>query len=488
MISKQTFAIMLSIFFVAPGCLDSFQDDLDPNSFWGDNCEVVIDDICKSGPAPDFNLIDQYNNSVNMSQFKGKIVIITFVYTHCPDVCPAVTFQMKKIAEELGSDFGESVVFLTMTVDPERDTPERLHTFASNYNASWQFITSDAQYPVGAMASVWHDYGIFVDIDEDACSGNGHYMDMDNNTDTPDECHCNVGFTVNPYNVDECIEDPDYDKSNITFEEGSLESDIIKALDLWSTGIPTDEQAMAGIDVLISQIFGPDWKFSDMNNTMHSSSDYYSQNLTLVEFFHTDCSHCQAQVSILKEFHSNYSSNVNLISMGGYSLGSKFDNMSTIENFTVEYNASWTYLYDDSNQMMQSFGLGSYPSWILFDGDQIVSTSQGTKTYLELVDMVENHTAAIVPSVELSSILFSLDHWAQFDDEGNRHVSDKDMINSIIVALNYDYEEPKDEFDNYGVSHSSKLYIIDQEGNMRVVWRGYDWTYASVYHDIELLL
>ena len=58
----------------------------------------------------------------------------------------------------------------------------------------------------------------------------------------------------------------------------------------------------------------------------------------------------------------------------------------------------------------------------------------------------------------------------------------------LLVALNYDYEEPKDEFDNYGVSHSSKLYIIDQEGNMRVVWRGYDWTYASVYHDIELLL
>jgi thiol-disulfide isomerase/thioredoxin len=246
---------------------------------------------------------------------------------------------------------------------------------------------------------------------------------------------------------------------------------------------------VAGIDALISQIFGPHWKFSDMNNTMHSSSDYYSQNLTLVEFFHTDCSHCQSQVPVLKEFYSNYSSDVSLISIGGYPLGSNnTDTLETIQNFTNEYNASWTYLYDDSHQMMQSFGLNSYPSWVLFDGNQIVSTFGGSQKYSELVDMVENHTAAIVPSVELESILLSLNHWAQFDEKGNRHVSDKDVINSIIAALNYDYEEPKDEFDNYGVSHSSKLYIIDQEGNMRVVWRGYDWTYASVYHDIELLL
>ena len=101
-----------------------------------------------------------------MSQFKGKIVFITFIFTNCPDICPAITYQMNKIAEELGPNFNESVVFLTVTVDPERDTPERLKAFASDYGASWQFLTSDAEYPVGVMSPIWQDYGIYVDIDD----------------------------------------------------------------------------------------------------------------------------------------------------------------------------------------------------------------------------------------------------------------------------------------------------------------------------------
>ena len=79
-------------------------------------------------------------------------------------------------------------------------------------------------------------------------------------------------------------------------------------------------------------------------------------------------------------------------------------------------------------------------------------------------------------------ILDYLVHW----DQG--HVSDDDMVEIIANSLNYEYNSNEETIDNYGVSHSSKLYIIDQEGNMRVVWRGYDWTYASVYHDIALLL
>ena len=167
--------------------MESLEDYLDPNKFWGEDCDEVSDELCKAGPAPDFELVDQYNNTVNMSQFKGKIVVITFIFTNCPDICTAITYQMNKIAEELGPNFNESVVFLTVTVDPERDTPERLKAFASDYGASWQFLTSDAEYPVGVMSPIWQDYGIYVDIDEDACSGNGHYMEG------YEGCHCNPG-------------------------------------------------------------------------------------------------------------------------------------------------------------------------------------------------------------------------------------------------------------------------------------------------------
>ena len=471
MTNRGLLTLLLSTFFVTSGCLDGLNQQDDKN-FWGEDCEEVVDAKCIAGPAPDFALVDQFNNPVNMSHFEGKVVVITFIYTNCPDVCPAVTYQMKKLSEELGDDYNESVVFLSVTVDPERDTPERLASFASNYDASWQFLTSTDDSPVGHMSSVWYDYGMEVMIDEEACGGNGHHME------DYEGCHCNPGYMQDPWNIDDCIEDPDHDK-NATFEEG-LESDIIAALDVWSSGLVNDSQAMASIDLLMSQVFGSDWDLVDINGSQHSSSTYYEQNLTLIEFFHTDCSHCQNQIPALKEFHANHSSDVNIVSVGGYGLGGNVDTTSTIENFTIDHNTTWTYLYDDSEQLMQVFGMNSYPSWVLLEGDQIVAQTSGSKSYEQLVGLVEDRSEPVNLSEQMNLILENLEHW----EAG--HMSAEEMIEVIAAALNYEFEEETDGY--YGVSHSAKLYIIDRDGNMRVVWRGYDWTYASIYHDVMMLL
>jgi len=471
MTNRGLLTLLLSTLFVTSGCLDGL-DQQNDNDFWGEDCEETPDLICIAGAAPDFELVDQFHNPVNMSQFEGKVVVITFVYTHCPDVCPAVTYQMNKLSEELGDDYNESVVFLSVTVDPERDTPERLASFASSNDASWQFLTSTDDSPVGHMSSVWHDYGMTVNIDDEACGGNGHYMD------DYEGCHCNPGYMQDLWNIDDCIEDPDHDK-NATFEEG-LESDIITALDVWSSGLVNDSQAMVSIVLLMSQVFGSDWDLVDINGSQHSSSTYYEQNLTLIEFFHTDCSHCQNQIPVLKEFHVNHSSDVNIVSVGGYGLGGNVDNTSTIENFTIDHNATWTYLYDDSHQLMQVFGMNSYPSWVLLEGDQIVARTSGSQSYEQLVSLIEVRSELVNLSEQMTLILESIEHW----EAG--HMSDEEMLEVIAAALNYEFEERIDGY--YGVSHSAKLYIIDRDGNMRVVWRGYDWTYASIYHDVVMLL
>ena len=471
---KGFFALLLSLLFVSSGCLD-IMNDQEETGFWGEDCKEVADEICKAGPAPDFELVDQSGQPVNMSQFEGKVVLITFVFTHCPDVCPAVTYQMKKLSEELGDDYNESVVFLSVTVDPDRDTPEILSEFAESKNASWQFLTSDAEAPVGQMLSVWNDYGIHVDIDEAACGGNGHYMEG------YEGCHCNPGYMQDSWNVDTCIVDPDHD-TNVIFAEDSLEEQILAALDFWSSGIVNESQTMAGIEALISQKIASDWKLDDMNSTEHSSSTYYDQNLTLLEFFHTNCSHCENQIPALREFNANYSSNVSTISVGGYSLGGNLDNVSNVENFTIDYNATWTYLYDDTHSLMGTFGVAAYPSWILLDGDQIVGRHTGGMSYTELESFVESRSERVNISEQMIDILDYLEHWEQ------GHISDDEMVTIIASALNYEYEEEAEGNKDYGVTHSAKLYIIDKDGNIRVVWRGYDWTWASVYHDVQLLL
>src|ERR1700709_958888 len=74
---------------------------------------------------------------------KGKIVIISFIYTSCTDICPLTTARLTLLEDKLGDMVGRDVFFLSMTVDPEHDTPERLKEYAERFGVGpgWSFVT-----------------------------------------------------------------------------------------------------------------------------------------------------------------------------------------------------------------------------------------------------------------------------------------------------------------------------------------------------------
>src|SRR5215475_5219216 len=74
---------------------------------------------------------------------KGKIVIISFIYTSCTDICPLTTARMAQLEDKLGDIVGRDVFLLSMTVDPEHDTPERLKEYSERFSAGpgWSFVT-----------------------------------------------------------------------------------------------------------------------------------------------------------------------------------------------------------------------------------------------------------------------------------------------------------------------------------------------------------
>lgn len=75
---------------------------------------------------------------------KGKTVVLNVGYTTCTDACPLITRQMLQVRDELGSVFGKQVFFVTVTSDPERDTPQALKAFAQKQGADvagWSFVT-----------------------------------------------------------------------------------------------------------------------------------------------------------------------------------------------------------------------------------------------------------------------------------------------------------------------------------------------------------
>ena len=108
-------------------------------------------------PAPSFQLRDQLNRQVSLSDFEADVVLLSFLYTYCPDVCPAATANLKKAHELLGSD-AALVDFVAISVDPERDTVERAHEYSESWGMldKWSFLVG----PEETLRPIWKGYYI----------------------------------------------------------------------------------------------------------------------------------------------------------------------------------------------------------------------------------------------------------------------------------------------------------------------------------------
>jgi protein SCO1/2 len=117
------------------------------------------------GPAPPFALTSQDGKPVALADLRGKVVAVAFIYTECPDICPMLTQKMAQVQDELGADFGAKVAFVSISLDPEHDTPTVLNDYAQFWGAKpgWVFLTGSPE----AVRDVTRRYGVFFAKKED---------------------------------------------------------------------------------------------------------------------------------------------------------------------------------------------------------------------------------------------------------------------------------------------------------------------------------
>ena len=95
-------------------------------------------------PAPDFILTDQDGQPLTLSGLRGKIIVMDFIFTHCPGPCPILSLKFSRLQQQLGDRLGKKVMLLSITIDPRRDVPEVLKAYAQRYQANfagWKFLT-----------------------------------------------------------------------------------------------------------------------------------------------------------------------------------------------------------------------------------------------------------------------------------------------------------------------------------------------------------
>jgi protein SCO1 len=96
--------------------------------------------------APDFRLTDQLGRAVRLSDFRGKVVALNFLYTRCPmpDVCPRLAASFASLQRRFPKEIGRDLVLLSITIDPKWDTPEVLAGYSKLWRArddGWRFLT-----------------------------------------------------------------------------------------------------------------------------------------------------------------------------------------------------------------------------------------------------------------------------------------------------------------------------------------------------------
>jgi protein SCO1 len=106
------------------------------------------------GVVPDFTLTDQLQRTVRLSDFRGKLVAVDFIYTRCPlpDVCPRLSATFATLQRRFQPRMGRNLVLLSVTIDPQYDTPAVLAEYGRIWRADpagWHFLTGTTEDVLG---------------------------------------------------------------------------------------------------------------------------------------------------------------------------------------------------------------------------------------------------------------------------------------------------------------------------------------------------
>ncbi len=114
-------------------------------------------------PAPPLALRNYLGEPVNIASYRGKAVLVTFLYTNCPDICPLITANLRVAQNLMGPKLAAKAQIIAVSVDPKGDTPKAVASFLARHE-----MTGRMQYLVGSaheLARVWKAWGVGSEAD-----------------------------------------------------------------------------------------------------------------------------------------------------------------------------------------------------------------------------------------------------------------------------------------------------------------------------------
>ncbi|WP_299028530.1 SCO family protein [uncultured Thermanaerothrix sp.] len=123
-------------------------------------------------PAPDFSLIRADGGLFTLSDQRGKIVLLFFGYTYCPDVCPTTLADLNAALKRLGRQ-AENIKVVFISVDPRRDTLQRAQSYAAAFNPAFIGLSGEEV----DLQPIWQAYGVYRQVRDEVSRGESYLVD-----------------------------------------------------------------------------------------------------------------------------------------------------------------------------------------------------------------------------------------------------------------------------------------------------------------------
>lgn len=161
-----TILLQLALFLIVSSCIPTSSE---PLPILGE--KEVVDGVTKYHEISDFEFTNQHGATITNETFKDKIYLVDFFFTSCQTICPKVAQQMLRINDKFAND--DRVSLLAHTIDPKRDTVERLKWYSDKLgvkSGKWHFVTGDKE----KLYDMADEYFIVAKEDADAPDGFDH--------------------------------------------------------------------------------------------------------------------------------------------------------------------------------------------------------------------------------------------------------------------------------------------------------------------------
>ena len=159
---------------------------------------LVAEDVTGATYAQNFELFDHHGQRRTLADFRGKVVVVFFGYTHCPDVCPTTLYDFSRALKLLGAD-AKKVQVLFVTLDPARDTPKILSLYVPAFDPGFLGLYADASY-TAQLAKHYQIYYRYQPVD----SAGNYAIDHSAFTyvyDTEGRLRLKMPFAENPVDI-----------------------------------------------------------------------------------------------------------------------------------------------------------------------------------------------------------------------------------------------------------------------------------------------